>query len=589
MPGIAGIISESLIVNPASLIVKEMTNLMKHEDFYSLETYADENVALGITSFSNKLIFNEKRTLLGLISGEFFGEGVNSLLDLYEQEGMKFLFRIKGEFVLVIYDIKKGKLFIASDRYGFKPLYYTELSDEFIFASEIKAIIKYPKVKREIDSTGLAEYALFNYPLGERTLVKNVQRFPPGEVWEFDVGTSQRLTPTKRKYCEFSELLGGKLLSARDGLEQSGEVFRKVVMDLLKREDKIGLTLSAGYDSRAILSVCGEATSPLQVKALTFGERTDKEALIASKLAQIVPCEHLMQEFEQDFADGIMDFLYQTVWITDGLCNITHSGLLYVFKKQREFMNPCFAGFGGSEIIRGLQDTGLAFSLNSKDFLFSDTRQSVISNHQLGFFSPELLRNANDLRFTICDSRFTIHERALFFLLNEVIRKYYGANVALMNSQVPVRLPYIDHDFLKFILRTPFSILHTTSFSRNPLERLKGQRFSASVIKYNDARLLEVPTDRGYLPKWNLGSFGLPVIFWHQIRRRLAGAYCDTPLYRFMRLSVKHILEESQTLKRDYYNVAKIKEAVKRYPNWNLPEWRELSKVVTFELWLRSL
>ncbi len=585
MPGIAGIISESLIVNPASLIVKEMTNSMKHEDFYSLETYANENVALGITSFSNKLIFNEKKTLLGLISGEFFGEGVNSLLDLYEQEGMKFLSKIKGEFVLVIYDIKKGKLFIASDRYGFKPLYYIELFDKFIFASEIKAIIKYPKVKREIDSTGLAEYALFNYPLGERTLVKNIQRFPAGEIWEFNVGTGQRLTPTKRKYWEFNTLLEGERISARDGLEQGGEIFRKAVRDLLKREDKIGLTLSAGYDSRAILSACkSEITSPLQVKALTFGKKTDKEVLIASKLAQIVGCEHLMQEFEKDFTDRIMDFLYRTVWITDGLCNITHSGLLYIFKKQREFMNPCFAGFGGSEIIRGLQDTGLTFSRNSKYLLFSETPQGTFQD--IGFFSPELLKDVGD--FTICDAGFTINERALFFLLNEVIRKYYGANVALMSSQVPVRLPYIDHDFLKFILRTPFSILHTTSFSQNPLERLKGQRFSASVIKYNDARLLGVPTDRGYLPKWNLSSFGLPVIFWHQIRRRLAGAYCDTPLYRFMRLSVKHILEESQTLKRDYYNVAKIKEAVKRYPNWNLPEWRELSKVVTFELWLRQ-
>ncbi len=591
MSGIVGIIGKF----GTKEIISKMTRSMKHEDFYSLDTFSDKKVALGVTSFSNTFVFNEKKTLLELVSGEIFGQGLSSCLRLYEQEGMNFLSKIKGEFAVVIYDIKKGKLFLASDRYGFKPLYYTELSDKFIFASEIKAILEYPEVKREVDSKGLAEYALFNYPLGENTLVKNIKRFPSGEIFEFDVETTSELRLHKRKYWKFNSLLEGKKISTRESLEQGGKVFHKIVKNLInsegiypkpKGENEVGITLSAGYDSRVILSTCrNEVTSPLQIRALTFGKDTNKEVVAAKKLAKIVGCTHLVQEFGKDFDNGIMDFLYRTVWITDGLCNITHSGLLYIFKKHREFMNPCFAGFGGSEIIRGLQDTGLTFSQNSKKFLLSNEQQLATDIQYNGFFSLELCKNRNNSQFTTYGSQLTTHELALSFLLNEVIRKYYGASIALMSSQVQVRLPYIDYDFLKFILRTPFSILHTASFSRNPFERLKGQKFSASIIKYNDSRLLEVPTDRGYSPSWNLSNFGLPVIFWHQIRRRLVGTSHKASL---LRLSVKQILEESQTLRRNYYNLDKLKKAIKQYPNWNLEEWQELSKIATFEIWLRQ-
>ncbi|PIU28234.1 MAG: hypothetical protein COT09_05680 [Candidatus Hydromicrobium americanum] len=597
MPGIAGIIGKSCSraeqsTNDIEKIILEMTQSMKHEDFYSLETYRDENVALGITSIEQSatcFTFNEKRTLLGLVSGKIFGKELISCLHLYERNGMKFLSETKGEFVLLIYDIKEGKLSLVSDRCGFKPLYYMELRGKFIFASELKAILEYPEVKREIDLSGVAEYALFNYPLGEHTFVKNIRRFPPGEIWEFDVRATSQLRFHKKKYWEIGELLKEKTLPAREGLKQSGEVFNKIVGDLTKEESKVGLTLSAGYDSRVILS----ALKSSQIRALTFGKRTDREVIVASKLAKLVGCKHLIQEFEENFTDRIMDFLYQTVRITDGLCNITHSWLLYVFNLQREFINPCFVGFGGSELIRGLQNTALSFSPNSKKLLLSCNLQLATNIQYLGFFSPELLKNANDERFTTHDSRFTIRERALFFTLEEIMRKYYGADIALMESQVQVRIPYMDYDFLKFILRTPFSILHTAPFSRNPFERLKGQKLSASIIKYNEPKLLEVPTDRGYLPRWNISSFGLPVIFWHQIRRRLfVEAIHELPL---LRLSVKQILEEivgvglkPAITERDYYNIAKIKEAVEQYPNWSLQEWCELSKIVTFELWLRQ-
>ncbi|MBI4722906.1 MAG: hypothetical protein HY769_07950 [Candidatus Stahlbacteria bacterium] len=606
MPGIAGIIKGCSVGGTSQSRMQEVilhiTEQMRHRDFYATDIYVDERIALGMTTLipDNKIIFNATKTLSLMFDGEIDDlPNQESILYLYEKEGERFLNKIKGIFNLVIYDCRnkaESRLLLITDRYGFKPLYYTEFGDKFIFASEIKSILTYPDFNKEINLIALSEYAIFNYPLGEHTFVKNIHRVPGAAIWEFKLKCGSLV---KKEYWNARALLNKKLLSAQESIEQGSVIFKEVVHSLINRSEKIGLTLTAGYDTRMILSAISNKLPPNKlIRCLTFGDRADIQAVIASKLASITNSEHCVREFGADFTGNVDDFLSRSVWITDGLCNIVHCGLVYVFKDELSNY-PYFLGYGGSELIRGLQNTSLAFSQNAKSILLSnspnETWNKVINNpNSYGLFSDKVLKPNNQLPNPI-NSQSPVNERVLFFTLFEIFRKYYGSSISLIGSQVRVLLPYMAHKFIEFMLSTPFSVLHTTPFSNNLFERLKGQKFSANIIKNNNSRLLYLPTDRGYKPYDNLYWFGATAIFGHQLYRRIVvGAKRKSRLgggsSRYdlpsLRLSVKKIIDNIKG--RDYYNMQKLKKVAADYPNWSLQEWDELSQVATFELWLRQ-
>lgn len=587
--GIAGIINNK----QSKVSIASMIETMKHESFYKSDAYEPDYVSLGATGISSEILLNDKKTIVCLVGGEAFcNDSSKSLLQLYEEKGIDFVNGIKGQFVIVIYEIPARKIFIITDRYGFKPLYYIQDGNNFIFASEVKAIIKHLKSAPAINSSALAEYAIFNYPLGDNTFIKNIYRMPAGAIWELSIEADSSLRLQKNKYWEFESIINNSFLTEEESLEQCGRVFKRTVSQLLSKESNIGLTLTGGYDSRTILSAID--CNNYKVAAFTYGAKDSEQCIIAKRLAEAVKCEHIIQEFDTGFNNTIDELLNKTAWLTDGLCNILHAELLYVFKNSRNLINPCFTGLGGSEIIRGLQDTGLPLSRNLKQIILSSIPEQTLNSivkedSSYGLFSKDFIDcNKGKVELGI-PSELSTNKKALSFTLFEVFRKYYGAMTALENFYVKVRLPYMDYDFVDFVLSTPFSILHTKQFSNNPFCRLKGQQLSANIIKFNNPILLSIPTDRGYPPSLNLSPASLPIIWFHNIYRRLYHPSVPSSSDSVLRSAIKKIIDNSQTQKREYYNSKKLKEVNESYPHWSLETWQEVTKVATFELWLRQL
>ncbi|MFA5032816.1 MAG: asparagine synthase-related protein [bacterium] len=608
--GIAGILSKSSL-NKDSLAA--MLETMNHESFYKKEFYESGSILLGSVGITQgkKILFNNDKTIMLLSNGEVFynfnaKSSTRNLLSLYEKEGINFVNYIKGQFVIVIFHIQDKKVFIVTDHYGFKPLYYTYKDDKFVFASELKAIVKCLGLSSSINISALADFAMFNYPLGDKTFIKDIERMPPASIWEFDLkrlsdfqqswiripkGCAQGLLK-KREYWEFKNLLHKDQLSTEEATKQCGEVFKNVVGELLSKDKKISLTLTGGYDSRAILSTID--CNRYKVNSFTYEIQDKKQSIIAQEIAKVAGCSHIIQEIGSEFNKDVDEFLEKTVWFTDGLCNIVHTELLYVFKKLQNLVNPCFTGIGGSELIRGLQNTGLPFSENLRDIIFSDTPLQTLDNigkmdNSYGLFSKEFIEHNKDKIEMKIPLELSINERALYFTLYEIFRKYYGGVTLLESFYAHIRLPYMDYDFVNFMVNTPFSILQNKQFSQNPLNRLKGQQISSKIIQYNNSKLLLVPTDRGYLPLFNLYPMALPVILFYNLKRKLSGSSNKSSTENVMRSVAKRIIEEDKTQKRDYYNAGKLKELSRIYPNWSITDWQEITKVVTFEMWLRQL
>jgi asparagine synthase (glutamine-hydrolysing) len=109
-------------------------------------------------------------------------------------------------FAFALWDRTRQELFLARDRYGIKPLYYVLAGSVLVFASEQKAILNHPAVKREVDLEGLIEYFTFQNLFTDRTLLKNVRLFPPGSYARVPLGTcSDGIRPTQYWSFNFQE------------------------------------------------------------------------------------------------------------------------------------------------------------------------------------------------------------------------------------------------------------------------------------------------------------------------------------------------------------------------------------------------
>lgn len=205
MCGIVGIYNLKNKSIKKSDIVK-MTDILKHRGPDGQGFYIKKNIGLGhrrlaiidLSARAAQPMENEDGSFVITYNGEIYNyldlkkkliklghvfrsnSDTEVLLHLFEEYGEKCLEKIKGVYAFAIWDEKNKKLFLARDKFGTKPLYYTFTKNKFIFASEIKAILTNKEIKREVCYEALNEYFTFQNIYSERTLFKNIKLLPAG-------------------------------------------------------------------------------------------------------------------------------------------------------------------------------------------------------------------------------------------------------------------------------------------------------------------------------------------------------------------------------------------------------------------------
>ncbi len=182
-------------------------------------------------------------------AGHIFSTNCDSevLLHGYEQWGEKLPEYLRGMFAFVIWDVKKEELFIARDFFGIKPLYYSLFDGKFIFASEIKGILKYPGMKKQLNEEALEQYLSFQYSVMEETFFKGIYRVQPGTWMKCRVGSS-----ILESYQYFQPALKPRKKSEKSEQQWITEV-EKALKESVKVHEQadveIGTFLSGGVDS----------------------------------------------------------------------------------------------------------------------------------------------------------------------------------------------------------------------------------------------------------------------------------------------------------------------------------------------------
>ena len=171
------------------------------------------------------------------------------LIHAYEEYGIDFIKKLRGMFAFALYDSERGNVVLARDPIGQKPLYYYWDGEEFIFASEIKAILE-TGIKREVDMRRLCAYLTHQYTIGRNTMFKGIKKVLGGEVLSFDI---------KKKEIEIKRYWDIK----EDVINASEEYFIRKLRNLLEESAKlrtiadvpVGAFLSGGLDSTSVVAL----------------------------------------------------------------------------------------------------------------------------------------------------------------------------------------------------------------------------------------------------------------------------------------------------------------------------------------------
>jgi asparagine synthase (glutamine-hydrolysing) len=249
-----------------------------------------------VVAVFNGELYNFRELRAGLSSHDVRGTGDTPVLPhLYEEHGVRFVEHLSGMFAIALWDAGRGRLVLARDRVGKKPLVYARLADgSLAFASEVKALLQIPGLRREVDSAQLDAFLALQYVPGG-TGFAGVEKLPPGHVLLAERGTI-RVEP----YATLAEL---EPRSADEWLELvrtgvAAAVERRLVADV-----PLGALLSGGIDSSIVVALMARASSrPVRTFTVGFGEPRYDERPYARSVAERFGTEHTEAVLEPDVA-----------------------------------------------------------------------------------------------------------------------------------------------------------------------------------------------------------------------------------------------------------------------------------------------
>jgi asparagine synthase (glutamine-hydrolysing) len=292
--------------------------------------------------------FDVLRTRL-LASGHVLqGRGDTATLPhLYEEHGVDFVERLDGMFALALWDASRQRLVLARDRFGKKPLLWTQLANGTIaFASELKALLQFPGVERRIDLERIDSYLALGYVNGDRTALEGINRLPPGCTLTVENGNTHidrywKLDATSRSMPDDEWIA-----AVRDGVRLA--VRRRLVADV-----PLGALLSGGIDSSIIVAVMAqESPEPVRTFSVGFEDQRYDERRYAQLVAERYGTIHEELLLEPDAA-ALIPRLVEAYDEPFGDTSALPTFL--VCEHARRFVTVALAGDGGDEIFGGYE------------------------------------------------------------------------------------------------------------------------------------------------------------------------------------------------------------------------------------------
>jgi len=502
--------------------VEKMLAVLSHrgKDNQTVVLRQDGKIGMGhvrlslidLSEQANQPMCNENETIWLTFNGEIYNfiEIRNELIQLghifksrsdaeviihgYEQWGTDVLQRLNGMFAFVIYDEKTHRMFIARDRIGIKPLYFSFFKQNLMVASEIKSILQHPEFIKEINETSLCEYFTYRYVPSPNTIFKNISKLPPAFYLMVDTHT---LEYREHEYWTLS--LDDKPFN--DNLEE--EVHKKLnasVVMHLQSDVPVGIFLSSGIDSSTIAYLTQKNKYNPQAFTIGFETWDKSEHIRAREIATQLEIEYKEKILTAESIKNIYESVYH---YDEPIADISIVPTFEISRFASSQVRTVLSGEGGDELFAGygwhkkwmrqqlLNQIGIGLNNN---YLVNYYAQSMA----MGMFDENELKELlpNDKWEFIPEDVFHFYRKhykkgvdplkALqyldlkTFLAELVLTKVDRASMA---HTLEVRVPFLNHELVEFMFLLPRKQVFKKGEQKYLLQNVLKSKIEASILQ----------------------------------------------------------------------------------------------------------
>lgn len=348
-------------------VIKSMTNVITHRGPDSSGFFYGDNITMGFRRLSiidldngSQPIYNEDKSLVLTFNGEIYNyqEIRKSLIDEghifstdtdsevlvhgFEQWGPELLNKIRGMFGFAIYNNKDHSLFIARDFFGIKPVHYTKVGENFIYASEIKSILEFPNFEKKFNYKTLDNYLSFQYAVPPETFFEGVYCLLPGHYLWYKDG---KIEITRYFEAKFNPQEDMKL---EDAVEKIENAFENSVNAHKISDVNVGCFLSSGVDSSYVSTYFkGQKTFTV---GFDFGEKYNEISWAQEFSKQAGVDHHYKIISSEEFWNSIKKVQYH---MDQPLADPSCIALYFVSKLASEHVKVVLSGEGADELFGG--------------------------------------------------------------------------------------------------------------------------------------------------------------------------------------------------------------------------------------------
>ena len=598
MPGIVGLITKM----PRTQAERElllMVEALRHEHFYVTGTWVDEQLGVYVgwvarkNSFSDGMpLRNEREDVVLVFAGEEYPElGTRGwlklqgheletdepsyLVHLYEQDP-KFPASLNGRFQGLLTDRTRGTSILFNDRYGLSRIYYHEAKEAFYFAAEAKAILAVRPELRQVDPRSLGEFVACGCVLENRTLFKDLHVLPSASAWLFRNSAIEQ----KKPYFQPQEWENQEPLDGEAYYQQLRGIFSQNIRRYFHGRERVGMSLTGGLDTRMVMAA--QQSAPGALPCYSFGGmfRECEDVKLARQVAQACGQPYQIIPVGKEFLAKFPHYAQRTVYLSDGCTDVGHSPDLYANERAAAIAPVRMTGNYGSEVLRG-------------------TRAFKPVQPAPGLFTPDFLTHVDTAKATY---RGLIGGNPLSFAAFRQAPWHHYGLLALEQTQVAVRSPFLDNELVRTVFRAPQSSLANAGVSlrliadgNEALLRIRTDRGLAGehrgLAAAASRKFLELATKAEYAY-----DYGMPQ-WLSRIDHRLAPLHLERLFlgrqkfyhfrvwYRdFVSGYIREMLLDSRTLSRPYLQPKTVQAMVQGHLSGERNYTLEIHKVLTLEL-----
>jgi len=373
MCGIAGIFDFRGQAEIDRILLRRMTDTLAHRgpdgDGYHIEPglgLGHRRLAIIDLATGDQPLFNENETVCVVYNGEIYNfqslmaelgglghvfrtrSDTEVIVHAWEEWGTRCLDRFNGMFAFALWDAAKQVLFLARDRLGEKPLYYSFLSDGLLlFASELKSLLLSPRVDRELDPRAIEEFFAFGYVPDPRSIYHRVCKLAPAHYLMVRRGEPP---PEPRAYWDLG-FLDGLSMCRGDVEEELIERLRESVRMRMIADVPLGAFLSGGVDSSGVVAMmAGLKADPVSTFSISFDARGWDESAFSCKIAERYGTDHHVRAVDPDSFDLIdrLAMIYD-----EPFGDSSAMPTFRVCAAARENVTVALSGDGGDEVFGG--------------------------------------------------------------------------------------------------------------------------------------------------------------------------------------------------------------------------------------------